>query len=181
MIYLDVFFLLLALIVFVWTISGIIALACGAPAVYADSRAIAEIFRLAKVKKNQVILDLGCGDARSLIIAAKNYGVQGIGLEVSPFAYLKAKLNVVFSGRSKNIKIYFGDVRKAKNEIKKANVIYLYLFEKILGQIEGKIFSAAKPGAIICSLGFQFKNHKPYFSKPLQNCRRMTEVYFYKV
>ena len=120
MIYLDVFFLLLALIVFVWTISGIIALACGAPAVYADSRAIAEIFRLAKVKKNQVILDLGCGDARSLIIAAKNYGVQGIGLEVSPFAYLKAKLNVVFSGRSKNIKIYFGDVRKAKNEIKKA-------------------------------------------------------------
>ncbi|MCX6810062.1 MAG: class I SAM-dependent methyltransferase [Candidatus Berkelbacteria bacterium] len=181
MIYLDVSFLLLALFVFVWSISGIIALACGAPAVYADSRLIGEIFKLAKIKKEQIVLDLGCGDARSLIIAAKNYGAQGIGFEVSPFAYLKSKLNVLFSGHTKNVKIYFGDARKAKNEIKKADIIYLYLFDKILREIEPMVFSAARPGTIICSLGFQFKNHKPYLSKPLQNCKRITKVYFYKV
>lgn len=157
---LQIIFLIFVFILLLWQASLIVAVVGGAPTVYAKEKVIRKAYDSVKLKKGQLVADLGCGNARSLIIAAKQYKAKGIGIEISPFYYLLAKANVFFSGESKNIKIFFGNFRKRERNFKDADVIYLYLFDKITERIEPWIFKTAKPGAKIISLAFPFKNHK---------------------
>src|SRR6185437_10432417 len=55
---------------------------------------------LAKVKKGDVIYDLGCGEGTALIVAAKEYGATGVGIEIDPFRAFISKIKVKFSGVS---------------------------------------------------------------------------------
>jgi len=155
-----IIFLILVLIILFWQISLIVAIAHGAPAIYAKQKVIIKAFESVGLKSGQTVVDLGCGNARSLVIAAKNFGARGIGIEISPFYYLLAKINVLAAGGRKNIEIYFGDFRKRKNLVEKADVVFLYLFDKIIGEIEPWIFKSTRSGAKTISLAFPFKNHR---------------------
>src|SRR5256885_15334051 len=53
---------------------------------------------LAKVKKGDIIYDLGSGEGTALIIAAKEYGATGVGIEIDPFRALFSKINVKIAG-----------------------------------------------------------------------------------
>ena len=160
MIVVNICFLIFALVILFWQISLIVAIIGGAPTVYSKNKVIVKAFESVGLKKGQLVADLGCGNARSLIIAAQKFGARGIGIEISPFYYLLAKTNVLLHGETKNIKILFGDFRKREHDIKDADVIYLYLFDKIVGRIEPWIFKSAKVHSKIISLGFPFKNHR---------------------
>ena len=156
----NIIFLIFALVILLWQVSLIVAIIAGAPTVYSRDRVIIEAFKGVSLKKNQLVVDLGCGNARSLVIASRKFGAKGVGIEISPFYYLWAKINVLAHGEAKNIKIKFGNIRNNKEDIRNADVIYLYLFDKILGEIEPWIFRLAKPHSKIISLAFSFKNHR---------------------
>lgn len=155
---LIVFILFLGL----WNISLVISVIYGAPTVYAKRHYIKKAFELARITPGQIVLDLGCGNARSLIIAAKEFKAKGIGVEISPFYYLLANFNVLIKGESKNIKIYYGNILNQKKLIKKADIVYLYLFDKLLSKLENDIFTNIKPSGKVISIAFPLKNHKPY-------------------
>jgi len=157
-----VYLILLFLIwIIFWQGSLLFALLIGAPIVYSSPRAIRDSLELAKLKKGETILDLGCGSGRTLIIAAREFGAQGIGIDRSLFCVFKARLNVYLAGQSKNIKIYRKSFTNAKHEIKQADVIYLYLLNSTLKQIEDWFFSVVGEKTRVISLAFEFVTHKP--------------------
>jgi SAM-dependent methyltransferase len=141
-----------------------ISVISGTPTVYAQDLAIKKAFELAKLKPRQTVLDLGCGNARSLIIAAKKFRAKGIGVEISPFYFLLAKLNILIKGEDKNIKIYYGNILNQEKLVQEADLVYLYLFEELLEKLEPILFKTLQQEATIVSVAFKFKRHKPYLT-----------------
>lgn len=133
----------------------------GAPTVYSSKKAIFDALKLSDLKKGETIIDLGCGNARSLIIAAQEFGAKGIGFEYSLFYYLIARWRVYLSGNNKNIKIFFGNFKKAEKYLENADVVYLYLLNSVLKKIEIWLFKSVGKKTKIVSLAFYFPNHKP--------------------
>ena len=160
MIVLNILFLIFALVFLFWQVSLIIAIIGGAPTVYSKEKVITEAFESVKLKKGQLVVDLGCGNARSLIIASRKFGAKGIGIEISPFYFFWAKMNVLARGESRNVKIKFGNLRNCRKDIESADVIYLYLFDRIISRIEHWIFESVKPQTKVISLAFPLKNHR---------------------
>lgn len=175
---LSIIIVLILLLVIFWQCNLIYAQFLGAPTVYANEKAIIDAFKLANLRRGQTVVDLGCGDGRSLIIAAKIFNAKGIGVERSLYCYLRSKLNVYFS-KQKGIQIVFGDFAKLEGQVKKADIIYLYLLNSVLKNIEDWIFQNIKNDSKIVSLSFQFEKHKPMGTKQTKNLGRDTKIYLY--
>jgi SAM-dependent methyltransferase len=156
----QIIFLVFLIFALFWFLSLLIAAYSGAPTIYSKDKIIKKALYAVNLNKNQKIVDFGCGNGRVLIIASRGFGARGVGVEISPFYYLLAKLNVLFSGESKNIKIYFGNIRDHEKLVNGADVVYLYLLDKIMRKIEPWIFNALKKNTKIISITFPFKNHK---------------------
>ena len=163
-----------------WLLSLIFAQAFGAPTVYSSKKAVFDALKLSNIKKGEVIIDLGCGDARTLILAAREFGAKGIGVDRSPFCSLKSKLNVLLSRQRKNIHIYFGDFSKIENFLPEADVVFLYLLNSANQKIENWLFDKISKKTRVVSLAFQFKNHFPKKSEKTVTLGRITPIYLYK-
>lgn len=176
----TILLILILLFVIFWIASLTLAQAIGAPSVYANNEAINDAFKLAKLKRGQLVLDLGCGDGRSLIIAAKKYGAKAVGIERSLYCFLFCKIRVQMSGYGKNIKVIFGDFHKAEQYLIKVDLVYLYLLNKILNKEEDWLFLSLKKEASISSLCFEFKKHTPAETMKTQNLGKQTTIYLYR-
>ncbi len=176
----DIIFILIGLYVIFWQSCLIIASIWGAPTVFANNRAILDALDLAAPKKNDLVIDLGCGDARSLIIAAEHFGAHGIGVERSPYCWIKANINVLLAHQSNKVKILFGDFKVAEKYLQKSDVIYLYLLNKVLEAQENWLFDHISSKTRIVSLCFQFRIHKPQTIISTVNLGRKTNIYLYK-
>lgn len=104
-----------------------------------------------KVKKGQVLYDLGCGDGRMVKLAAER-GLEAYGYELSPTAYLHAVWNV----RSlKNAKILYGDFYSV--DYKDADIVYFFLTKHVISDVENKILRKLKKGTKVVSYGNKLK------------------------
>lgn len=176
---LDVIFIIILILVIFWQGSMIYAQFSGAPTVYANDQAIIDAIALTSPKTGETIFDLGCGDAKSLIIASKKFGLKGIGVEISPYCLLRAKLNIFLAGERKNIRVKLGDIRDITN-FSEADIVYIYLFEKLIHRIEHNLFESVNNNARIVTLAFKFKAHKPTKTTKTKNLGIATHAYLYK-
>ncbi len=174
----DIIYLLFLAIIIFWLGSLFVVQVIGAPSVFANKNAIRKAFNLAGLKKGQLVLDLGCGDARSLIIAVKEFGAKGIGIERSPYCFIKAKLNV-WKLKEKNIRIYFGNFQKYANLLKESDVVYMYLLNQVLAEKETWFFQNIGFKTRIVSLAFKFRKHKPVGETKVINLGKKTKVRLY--
>lgn len=114
---------------------------------------IREAFNLAGLKKEDTVYDLGSGDGRSVIIAVKEFGAKGIGVEIDPLRYylskFLAKLNGV-SAKTKFIKKSFFDIN-----ISDADVIFVYLVPKALERLKPKFLKELKKDTKIVSINYE--------------------------
>ena len=149
------------------------------PTVYASHQAIVDACKLAGLKKGQTIVDLGCGNAKSLIIACKEFGAKGVGVENSYYCFLKSKMNVMLAGLSGRIKIIFGDFKAAEDDLAQADMVYMYLLNKTLAQIEKWFFESIVPKTQAVVLCFEFPNHKPQKVAETVNLGRKTTLKLY--
>mgnify|MGYP001571053056 FL=1 len=179
MILINILIILVLAGVLFWEASLLFASVLGAPTVYADDGAVADAFELAGLKQGELVIDLGCGNAKALIMAARRFGARGIGVERSPYAYLLSKLNVRRAHQTKKIKIYFGDFKKVQSELNKADVVYVYLLNQVLVSIEAWLFEAVGAKTRIVSLAFEFKYHQSKKSKGTMSLGRQTMVRLY--
>lgn len=163
-----------------WQASLLFSAIFGAPTVYANSQAIRDAYKLSGLKQGETVLDLGCGNAKSLIIASKEFGAKGIGVEISPYCYLKSRWNVLVSGQNQRIKIYLADLKKSRRLIEGADVIYLYLLNSVLSKIEPEIFNNIKEDTRVVTLAFKFNNHQPIKIVHTQNLGKDTEIKLYQ-
>jgi predicted nicotinamide N-methyase len=111
------------------------------------------ICKLAKVKKGDLIYDLGSGDGTALMIAAKEFGAKGIGIEIDPFRYWVSKILLKKNSVTDKVKI----LRKNffTQNVKEADVIFVYLIPKTLEKLLPKFKKELKKGTRIVSFVYE--------------------------
>lgn len=162
-----------------WLASHLYSTIFYVPYVNASGKAIRDALEFAGIKKGQLFLDLGCGRGDALFIANEEFGATAIGYEISPLPYLLSKIRIRLSGNN-TTKTYWKDFRQAKAEIKKADLIYLYLFESVLEKNEDFIFNSLKSSGKIVTLAFKFHKHKPKKIIETINLGIKTKIYLYQ-
>ena len=119
---------------------------------------VEEMLKQANVKKDDIVYDLGCGDGRIPVTAAKKYGCKAWGFDVDPKRIKESLENVKKDKVEDLVTIEQKDIFTL--DLSKANVITLYLLPrlnvKLLPQLE-----KLKPGSRIVSHDFDIKGYKP--------------------
>ena len=117
-----------------------------------------KMLEVAKVTKDDIVWDLGCGDGRIVVTAAKKFGAKGVGYDVDPQRIKESNENVKKNKVEDLVKIEQEDIFTL--DLSKANVITLYLLPslnvKLIPQLE-----KMKPGSRIVSHNFDMEGCKP--------------------
>jgi SAM-dependent methyltransferase len=118
-----------------------------------------EMLRMVNVHTGDVVYDLGCGDGRIVIAAAKQYGVRGVGIDIDPERIKESEENARREGVTKLVKFRQEDLFQA--DIKEATVVTLYLLDRLNEQLRPKLLRDLKPGTRIVSHAFRMGDWEP--------------------
>lgn len=129
-----------------------------------------EILKLAKVTKNDIVYELGSGEGNVLMVAAKDFGAKGIGVEIDPLRVFISRLLIRLRGLSKKIKIIKGNL--FDQDFSDATIVFVYLVPKTLGKLKPKFLKELKPGTKVVSLRYELD--LPLISKK-------NNLYLYKI
>lgn len=135
------------------------ASASDVPYVPTPEPVVEQMLRVAKVNKNDVIYDLGSGDGRIVITAAKEYGAHGVGVDIDPQRVKEANENA----RNANVtdKVEFKQQDLFKTDLSKATVVTLYLLPEINLRLRPKLMRELKPGTRVVSHNYDMGNWQP--------------------
>ena len=117
------------------------------------------MLKMAGVTKEDVVYDLGCGDGRFVIMAAKTFGARGVGVDIDPVRIKESKENARKGGVADRVKFIEGDL--FKTDISGATVVALYLLNELNMQLRPKLFQELKPGTRIVSHTFDMGDWEP--------------------
>ena len=122
---------------------------------------VEKMLEMAKVKKDDIVFDLGCGDGRIVCTASKKYGCKGVGVDIDP-ARIKDSLETMrkFNVTKELVDIRQGDALKVK-DLEKATVIMLYMLPEFMEKREPQMKSRLKPGTRIVAHDYPFPNMEP--------------------
>jgi SAM-dependent methyltransferase len=118
---------------------------------------VASMLRLANVHKGDVVYDLGCGDGR-IVIAAARLGARGVGVDINPDRIRDARLNAKQAGVEDSVTFIQEDLFKA--DIRQATVVTLYLLPSVNLKLRPRLWSELKPGTRIVSQSFDMGDWK---------------------
>ena len=114
-----------------------------------DRVSVRRILSLAQVKRGETVVDLGCGDGRIVITAARALGAQGIGIEIDPARVLWARTWACLAGVHSRVRILWKDMYKA--DLHDADVVVLFLAPDANFKLQDKLLRELRPGARIVS------------------------------
>lgn len=120
---------------------------------------IDRMLELAQVKKGDVVYDLGSGDGRIVIRAAKKYGVRAVGLEMDPLLLEKARREAKAQGVTRLVEFRSEDALKA--DISAATVVTLYMLPWFNEAMKPSFRKYLKPGSRIVAHDFGIEGWKP--------------------
>ncbi|MCX7779044.1 MAG: 50S ribosomal protein L11 methyltransferase [Patescibacteria group bacterium] len=162
MIPLSFIFLFLKLLLVVFVIILLLTFSLpffgGVPYVPTPEKRVKKMLELAQLKQGEKLVDLGSGDGRILIEAAR-IGAEAVGYEIDPLLVLTSKKLIKKEGLENKIKIYRKSFWQA--DLKDADVVTFYGITGIMGRMEKKLLRELKPGARVCSYVFAFPRWEP--------------------
>jgi SAM-dependent methyltransferase len=120
--------------------------------------AVDAMLTLAGVKKTDVLYDLGCGDGRIVIAAAKKYGARGVGIDIDPQRIAEARENAKKVGVEHLVRFEENDLFLV--DIKEATVVTLFLLPHLNLKLRPKLLADLKPGTPIVSNTFDMGDWK---------------------
>jgi SAM-dependent methyltransferase len=120
---------------------------------------VTEMLRLVNVTKDDVVYDLGCGDGRVVITAAKRHGARGVGVDIDPVRIKESRENARKAGVAKRLKFLEQDL--FETDFRAATVVTLYLLPKLNLQLRPKLLSELKPGTRVVSHDFDMDDWHP--------------------
>lgn len=106
-------------------------------------------FKLAEVSNKDVVYELGSGEGTALIVAAKDFGAMGVGIEIEPFRLMLSRFTIKRLGLDKKIKLIKGNF--FDQDLSEATVVYVYLVPKTLNKLIPKFKKDLKKGTRIIS------------------------------
>lgn len=163
-------------------ISSIISNTHGAPYVPIKRRLAKRLLAWGSVLADDILYDLGCGDARVLISAVKDFGVKkAIGYEVAPWPYLEARFACWFSGTNSRTKIIRRNFFEA--DLRGASFVYAYLFPKLVDKLASKMAGELQAGTkILCpSFPINLARHPEFKLLKSEKFARITAYLYQKI
>ena len=136
---------------------------------------VEDMLRLANVKKGDVLYDLGSGDGRIAITAAKLYGIRAVGIDIDPERIREANENAKKAGVEKLVQFRKADL--FASDFREATVVTLYLLPDLNVKLRPKLWTELKPGSRVVSHQFEMGDWKP--EKKLESGTRT--IYFWAI
>lgn len=113
----------------------------------------------AKVRTGDVVYDLGCGDGRMVIAAAKKFGTRGVGIDLDPARIKEARANAKAQGVDQLVTFRVADL--FETDLREATVVMLYLLPEVNRRLKPKLFTELRPGARVVSHDFDMGRDWP--------------------
>ena len=123
-----------------------------APFVATPEEVVDRMLTLAQVTRTDVVYDLGCGDGRIPITAAKKYGARGVGIDIDPRRIDESRANAKAAGVEHLVEFRLEDALQA--DVSRATVVTLYLLGSANALLRPVLTKQLRPGARIVSHAF---------------------------
>jgi ribosomal protein L11 methylase PrmA len=130
-----------------------------APFVATPEDVVERMLQLAKVGPDDTVYDLGCGDGRIVIAAAKKFGARGVGIDIDPNLVNRAEARAKAEGVSNRVRFEVGDVMAAN--VSRATVVTLYLLSASNVKLRPILTRQLRKGARIVSHSFAMGDWEP--------------------
>ena len=131
----------------------------GAPWVPTSMVTVHKMLKLAAVRPGDVVYDLGCGDGRIVVTAARNYGARAVGIELDPLRYIWCQMLITVLGLRGRVKIVYGNF--FNQDLSKADVVTCYLLQSTNRKLVEKFSKELHSKARVVSNTFTFPAMRP--------------------
>ncbi len=147
---LSALFLLIMLFLMstIWTNSR------GAPWVPTPRSVVRRMLSLAQVRPGEVVYDLGCGNGRVLVSAARRFGAKAVGIEIDLSRFLWSLAVITVFGLWRRVRLVRGDL--FRQDLREADVVVTYLLQDTNDRLQAKLLREMRSGARVVSNTFRF-------------------------
>ena len=153
-----------------------------------SKRLVKQMLDIAEVSSDDIVYDLGSGDGRIVIDAAKKYNAKAVGMEADPLRVFWSRLIITLSGLHSRAKIVWGNF--FNQNISEATVVTLFLSDAANQKLKSKFQEELKPGTRIVSYVWTFNGWEPvkvdktkeiylYIMGQSDSLQKKSRVYFY--
>jgi len=140
---------------------------------------VSAMLELGAVTDNDVVYDLGCGDGRIVITAAKEFGARGVGVDLDPQRIREAQANAVRAGVADRVTFRVQDVFDA--DIQPATVVTLFLSPELNARLRPRLTSQLKPGSRIVSHRYGIGDWVPELTETLSVRGTRNHIFLWRV
>jgi SAM-dependent methyltransferase len=159
-IFLQLTLILLGIIVVTLAMLWIfVPLLSGLPWIPSHRQRIHKALEISKLRTGEIFYDLGAGDGRVLLLAARKYQARAVGIEISPTHCLIAWLRVLLSGVSNRVSIRWGSFYKMGLE--EADVVFAYLTPEHANRLRPQLEEQLRPGARVVTISADMDGWEP--------------------
>lgn len=134
-------------------------LAIGAAYSPSSKKVVSKMLEMAEVQPEDRVYDLGSGDGRIVIEAARQYHAQGVGVEADPLRVAWSRLKVMITGLNSNVTIIWGNL--FHQNLNQATVVTLFLWGRTNENLKEKLQEELEPGTRVVSYVWKFKGWEP--------------------
>lgn len=150
-----------------------------APYVSTPQPVVDAMLRLAEVRPDDVLYDLGCGDGRIVITAARSFGARGVGIDIDPRRIEEANAAARSAGVSDRVRFAVQDL--FQTDFSQASVLTLYLFPELNAKLLPKIRAEMRPGARVVSHQFRIGDWVPERIEAVEAGTERSEIFLWRV
>jgi hypothetical protein len=150
------FFLLLFILTLLWIL---VPALYGLPSVPTKPDRIRKALKMVNLQSNETLYDLGAGDGRVLLIAAREFGARSIGIEIGPVQCVLIWLRAIASGFGDKITVTWENYLKA--DLRKADVVFIYATSQEVMKVAPHLEKQLKQGVRVVSISADFPGWEP--------------------
>lgn len=155
----NILFPIIIILIVVVATSMLWPLILGAAWTPASGRVVDKMLKMAEVDSRDVVYDLGSGDGRIVVEAARKYHAKGVGIEVDPLRVLWSRIVILMFRLTDRVRIIWGNI--FNQNISEATVVTLFLWQKTNEKLKFKFLEELKPGTLIVSYIWTIKGWDP--------------------
>jgi SAM-dependent methyltransferase len=120
---------------------------------------VEEMLRIAQVRPDDYVIDLGCGDGRIPVTAASHFGARALGVDIDPGRIAESHANAKAAGVTARVEFVHGNLFDL--DLSRASVVTMYLLPDINLKLRPKLLATLKPGTRVVSHAFPMGDWKP--------------------
>lgn len=150
-----------------------------APAFPTPQAVVDQMLTIAQVRPGEMVYDLGCGDGRIVISAARTFKARAVGIEIRRDIYERTRDRVASLGLADQVLIVHGNA--LQYDLSPADVVTLYLLTSSNERLKPALSKYLKPSARVVSHDFEIRGWKPAMVHRMMVDGRTHAIYLYRM